>query len=288
MPELPEVETLRRELISAIKGKTIKSVQVKVPKMVKPLTVAKFQQKIKNKKILGIDRRAKVLIVKLSGENFLMIHLKLTGQLIFQPKKGKVVVGGHPQKGGTEALPNKFTHIIFEFTDKSKLYFNDLRKFGWMKIVDKQQVNKLAKEFGVEPLSKGFTLNGFKEILKRYPNRKIKQILLDQKLIAGLGNIYADESCFCAKIKPTRVVKRLRDKEIQDLFKCVPKILKFAVLKKGTSADTYVQLSGKPGGMIPYLKVYRRKGKKCKRCQGVVEKIKLNGRGTHFCSQCQK
>lgn len=293
MPELPEVETLRRELASAVKNKTIKSVRIKVSKMVKPLSPAKFQQKIKNKKILDINRRAKVLIFELSGGFFLMIHLKLTGQLIFKPKNlpptpYNLVIGGHPQKGGTENLPNKFTHIIFSFTDQSKLYFNDMRKFGWMKLLNQSDMNKLSAEFGVEPLEREFTLKKFKEILNRYPNRKIKQILLDQKLIAGIGNIYNDEACFCAKILPSRRSKTLKEKEIKNLHKCITKILKLAILKKGTSANTYIQLSGKPGGMMPYLKVYARKGKKCKRCQGTIEKIQMNGRGTHFCKQCQR
>lgn len=323
MPELPEVETLRRELISAVKGKTIKSVEVKVPKMVRPLSVPEFQQQIKNKKILGIDRRAKVLIIELlpsrrrafrlasererSATRYLLIHLKLTGQLIFNPKpKGqrpKVIVGGHPNpiienkdksslmKRGSFynlSIPNKFTHIIFTFTDGSKLFFNDLRKFGWMKLVDKQQADKLTSEFGVEALAKEFTLEKFTAILKKYPNRKIKQILMDQGLIAGLGNIYADESCFCAKIKPIRIVKTLTEIEIKNLYHCIPKILEFAIAKKGTSADMYVQLNGLPGGMEPYLKVYGREGEKCKRCSGEIKKIKLGGRGTHFCSKCQK
>jgi len=295
MPELPEVETLRRELVSAVKDKTIKLVTIKVPKMVKPLSVAKFQQKIKNKKILGIDRRAKVLVLELSGDLFLLIHLKLTGQLIYQKSEirdqksdAKLIFGGHPQSGGLDNLPNKFTHIIFEFTDGSKLYFNDLRKFGWMRLVDQRSRDQLVKEFGVEPLEKEFTLKKFQDILNRYPNRKIKQILLDQSLIAGLGNIYVDESCFCAGILPMRVVKKIKPVEAKKLYQCIGKILKLAISKKGTSANTYIQLDGEPGGMRPYLKVYRRKGEQCKRCKGVIEKIQLNGRGTHFCKECQK
>lgn len=293
MPELPEVETLRRELVAATKGKTIKSAAVDWSKMVKPLTPAQFSQQLKNQKITDVKRRAKVLIVELSSGDFLLIHLKLTGQLIYSPKKlpatsYKLIVGGHPQKGGLENLPNKFTHIIFEFADGSKLYFNDLRKFGWMRLVSKQQADKLASEFGVEPFDKEYTLENFKAILKRYPNRKIKQILMDQSLLAGVGNIYADESCFCAKIMPTRVVKTLKPEEIAKLFKCIPKILELAISEKGTSADSYVQLDGRPGGMVPYLKVYGRVGEKCQGCSGVVSKIKLNGRGTHFCKKCQR
>lgn len=288
MPELPEVETLRRELTLAVKSKTIKSAEVKVAKLVLPLSINEFQTKIKNKKVLEILRRAKILIVRLSSDLFLLIHLKMTGQLIFQPKKGRVIMGGHPQKNGTTDLPNKFTHIIFDFSDGSKLYFNDARKFGWMRLVDKNYVDKVVDDYGVEPLSKEFTLKKFKEILNKYPNRKIKQVLMDQSLIAGVGNIYNDESCFCAKIKPMRIVKTLGDKEVKDLYVCLVKILKLSITKKGTSANTYIQLDGKPGGFVPYLKVYGRYKEKCKRCSGRVVRIKMNGRGTHFCPDCQK
>ncbi|OGY45944.1 MAG: DNA-formamidopyrimidine glycosylase [Candidatus Buchananbacteria bacterium RIFCSPHIGHO2_02_FULL_38_8] len=288
MPELPEVETLRTELNRAVKGKTIKTVLVKVPKMVKPLTPAKFQQQIKNKKILDVSRRAKILILKLTSDLFLTIHPKLTGQLIFQPKKGRAVIGGHPQKGGTENLPNKFTHAIFQFSDGSKLFFNDLRKFGWMRLADKQQVDKLISEFGPEPLSRDFNLGKFTEIIKKYPNRNVKQILMDQTLIAGVGNIYADESLFCAGILPTRLSKKIKTDEVKKLYQCIIKILKFAIAKKGTSANTYIQLDGKPGGMEPYLKVYGRNKEKCKKCGNPIQKIQLNGRGTHFCKSCQQ
>ncbi len=293
MPELPEVETLRRELVSVIKGKIFVKAQIKVAKLIKPFSPANFQHKLKNKKILGIDRRAKVLIFELSGGLFLLIHLKMSGQLIFafkNPKaiSHKLIVGGHPQPGGLDDLPNKFTHIIFYFSDGSKLYFNDLRKFGWAKLLDKAGLKELTDEFGVEPLDKKFTLKKFQEIIKKYPNRKIKQILMDQKLIAGIGNIYADESCFCSKILPIRTAEKINKAEIEKLFLCIKKILKLAILKKGTSANTYIQLDGSKGGMQPYLNVYGRKGEKCKRCDGIISKIKLNSRGTHFCAKCQK
>ena len=291
MPELPEVETLRRELTKAVKAKTVKDFWTDWPKNVKP-SASTVKTKIKGKTILDIRRRAKILIIKLSGGNFLLIHLKLTGQLIYQPKKlpatsYKLIAGGHPQKGGLDNLPNKFTHYIFSFSDGAKLFFNDLRKFGWVKLVSKLQADKLVSDFGIEPFTRDFTLKKFTEILQRYPNRKIKQILLDQTLISGLGNIYCDESCFAAKILPTRIARMLKEQEIKRLFLVIPKILKLAIDKKGTSADTYVQLDGSQGGMIPYLKVYGRQKQKCKRCRGLIHKIKLNGRGTHFCNSCQ-
>ena len=305
MPELPEVETLRRELDRAVKNKIIKSVEVRWPKLVKPLSANIFSKKLIGQKIISTDRRAKILLLKLSKgdkktrDGFLAIHLKMTGQLIFRPKKGSLVIGGHPLppppnlplgqgEGLNSNLPHKHTHIIINFTDGSTLYFNDIRKFGWLKIFDAKSLEKLSAEFGPEALSDQFNLKKFQEILKKYPNQKIKQLLTDQKLIAGIGNIYADESCFCAGIRPTRLVKDIKLSEINKLLLCFKKTLKLAISKGGTSSDTYVKLNGQPGGFVPYLKVYGRQGEKCKKCQGLVEKIRLNGRGTHFCRSCQK
>lgn len=294
MPELPEVETLRRELEKAVKGKIIKTAKINWSKMVKPLSRAQFSRRIVNNKIISVNRRAKVLLLELSRCDkkskscFLAIHLKMTGQLILRPKKGKLVIGGHPQKGGANNLPTKHTHIIIYFTDGSILYFNDIRKFGWMRLLSEKDVDELSSGLGIEALDNKFDLSKFQAILRKYPKRKIKQLLTDQKLIAGIGNIYADESCFAAGILPSRLVQNISKEETAKLLSNIKKILKLAIAKGGTSSDTYVQLSGEPGGFVPYLKVYGRKGLRCKRCRGQVERIKLGGRGTHFCSSCQK
>lgn len=286
MPELPEVETLKRELIHKIKGKKIKEIKVSVSKMTNVGSKA-LNQKIKSVAIKDIKRRAKVLILKLSNGYNLLIHLKLTGQLVFRTKQGQALAGGHPIKK-IGPLPNKFTRLVFTFTDKSQLFFNDIRKFGWLRLFNDYDLDKELAGYGLEPLDSDFTLKSFQAILEKRPKAKIKQVLLDQKLIAGIGNIYADESCFYAKIMPTRIVKTLKDKEIKDLYQGIKKILKLAISKKGTSADTYIQLDGTPGNMEKYLKVYGRKGQMCYRCKGLIKRIKVNGRGTHFCEKCQK
>jgi formamidopyrimidine-DNA glycosylase len=285
MPELPEVETIVRELNQKIKGKTIKSVEVKVAKFIN-LPIRKFSQRLIGAKIKEVKRRAKLIIIDLVGPDFLLIHLKLTGQLIYEPVGGRIVAGGHPIKIGP--LPGPFTHIIFYFTDGGKLYFNDIRKFGYIKLIGGKEMAEMGREYGPEPLTNDFTLDKFKEIITRYPQRKIKQILIDQSLIAGIGNIYADESCFYAKVLPTRIVKTLRGQEVRKLYEGIKKILVAAIKKGGTSADTYVRTDGGDGGFVPYLRVYGREGEKCFRCQGKIKKIKLNGRGTSFCPQCQK
>lgn len=288
MPELPEVETLRRELARAIVGKKITGGKILSAKTTKPLPPTAFLKRLRNKSILSISRRAKLLILELSQKLYLVIHLKLTGQLIYQPKRGQLRLGGHPQPGGTDNLPNKFTRALLEFGDGSKLFFNDLRKFGWMRIATREELPSLLDHFGQEPLSKEFNFDHFNQLLKRCQKRKMKQLLMDQTLIAGLGNIYADEVCFAAKILPTRLAKNITPQESARLFRVIIKILRLAIKHKGTSANTYVQLGGSPGGFVPYLKVYGRKGEKCKRCGGEIKKIKLLGRGTHFCPKCQR
>lgn len=270
MPELPEVETLRRELVIIV-GKRIKSATI-------------FSRQLKNKKVTSLGRRAKILIMTLSDKHKLLIHLKMTGQLVLAPKNGDMVIGGHPQEN-----PFKYTRAIFEFTDNSKLYFNDLRKFGWLKLLDESESEKILNKHGVEPLEKGFTFTTFQKLLQKYPNRRLKQFLLDQSLIAGLGNIYVDESCFSAKILPTRIVKSLTLVEQKNLHTSIIRILNLSIRKKGTSARNYVRSDGTKGGFVPYLKVYGRRNEKCKRCKaGIIQKIKFAGRGTHFCNRCQK
>lgn len=288
MPELPEVETIAGDLNKKIKGKKFKSVEVKIAKLIK-LPVNQFKREIVGKGVKQVSRRAKLLLVELDSDKILLIHLKLTGQLIYRDVGGKLTFGEQPIAGGLQELPNKFTHIIFEFIDDSQLYFNDLRKFGWMNIASQPQIESLlAAEFGVEPLSQKFTLDAFKQILTQKGSQKIKKVLTDQKNIAGIGNIYADESCFYAGVKPARLVRSLKTAEVKKLRQGIKKILTTAIVHRGTSAETYVDAFGRQGGYLPYLKVYGRAGEKCKRCGAVIKKIKLNGRGTHFCPECQR
>lgn len=274
MPELPEVETLKRELVTAVTGKKIDSIEVRWPKMIQPLAPAELNRRLRGQKITAVSRRAKILILELASGEKLLIHLKLTGQLIFSAK------GGPP--------PDKFSRLVFYFSDGAQLFFNDLRKFGWVKLVSKNEAASMFAGVGIEPLNTDFTFKKFSAVLERYPRRKIKQLLMDQTLIAGLGNIYADESCFKAKILPNRPAGSLVEKEKKALYRAIIAVLKLAISKRGTSADTYVQLDGSPGGFVPYLRVYGRDGEKCRVCGALIKKIKLHGRGTHFCPLCQK
>jgi formamidopyrimidine-DNA glycosylase len=283
MPELPEVETIVRDLNKKLKNKKIVAVK-SLDKKVFQLNKSELKN-ILGASIKSIKRRAKMLIFNL-GKNFLIVHLKMTGQLVYKAKT-KIIAGGHPIINSGQELPNKFTRVIFEFNDKSVLYFNDVRKFGWIKFLNAEKFFDLERKFGVEPLSKNFSLEYFKKALAG-KNITIKQFLMDQKYISGIGNIYADESLFAAGIKPFRKIKTLKPQEIKKLYQAIPKILKYAIKHRGTSFSDYVDASGETGNFIKYLKVYGRAGKKCKKCSGIVKKIKLGGRGTHWCDKCQK
>lgn len=281
MPELPEVETLRRELAALIVNQTIKRVEVRWLKMIRPLGAAALNRKLIGRKIIGVERSAKVLVIALDSGDHLLIHLKMTGQLIYVAKNKK----GENSKES----PFRHTRVIFDFSDGAKLFFNDLRKFGWLKLAGAEELRNLRMTAGLEPLQPTFTFAAFNDILAHYPRRPVKQLLLDQTLIAGLGNIYADESCFAAKVLPARKVGSLKSTEKKLLHRAIIRILRLAIAKKGTSARNYVRADGTPGGFVPYLRVYGRAGEKCKRCRtGIIQRIKLNGRGTHFCSGCQK
>ncbi|MDD4271730.1 MAG: bifunctional DNA-formamidopyrimidine glycosylase/DNA-(apurinic or apyrimidinic site) lyase [Patescibacteria group bacterium] len=284
MPELPEVETIVRDLNNKLKNKKIIAVK-SLDRKVFHLTESEVKN-ILNRKIRGVARRAKMIIIDLV-DFCLIIHLKMTGQLVLE-NKNSLIAGGHPIINSDKKLPNKFSRVIFKFNDKSILYFNDVRRFGWIKLMAADEFKKFSGQLGVEPLGLKFTLEYFKEILARRPKTTIKQALLDQKYISGIGNIYADESLYEAKIKPFRKVKTLTGSEIKKLWLAIPKILKYAIKHRGTSFNDYVDAMGETGNFIKYLKVYGRAGEKCKTCGGLVKKIKLGGRGTHWCGACQK
>ncbi|HEY4476601.1 MAG TPA: bifunctional DNA-formamidopyrimidine glycosylase/DNA-(apurinic or apyrimidinic site) lyase [Candidatus Paceibacterota bacterium] len=310
MPELPEVETLRRELTQVLIGREIKSVSILSPKAVAPLSPQQFSARIRNQKIVTINRRAKILLLDLTNDKTLAIHLKMTGQLVYYPqgstlKPAKVeplIIGGHPQPlpqglflAGSKDSPFNHTRVIFNFTDGSRLYFNDLRKFGWLRLLDSQAIANLYTHHGFEPLSSDFTISAFKQILNRHSKRKIKTLLLDQTLIAGLGNIYVDEACFRARVRPTRRVVTLTTVEKMKLHRAIRAVLTLSIKHGGTSVRNYRRSDGSRGGFAAYLQVYDRTGKPCKNCppddeagHPAIIKIKLAGRGTHYCPQCQK
>lgn len=293
MPELPEVETIVNDLDKRLKGKKIENVEVMDAKALN-LSVEKFKKEIIGLTVKSIARRAKIIIIELSAAAlFLIIHLKMTGQLVLISNKEKIA-GGHPIASEEKTFPNKFTRAVFEFNGRIaggfdiKLYFNDVRKFGWIKLINREELKKITADFGVEPLDKAFTLEKFREILNHKRKTAIKQAIMDQKYLVGIGNIYADESLFAAGIKPNRQAGGLSQAEIKKLWQAIPKILKYSIKRRGTTFNDYVDAQGEVGGFIKYLKVYGRAGERCKKCGGIIRKIKLGGRGTHWCEECQK
>ncbi|MBI5732240.1 MAG: bifunctional DNA-formamidopyrimidine glycosylase/DNA-(apurinic or apyrimidinic site) lyase [Candidatus Magasanikbacteria bacterium] len=287
MPELPEVETIRRDLSGLIIGKKISGVEVRVASMVSPRGFAKI---LAGRKIEKIERRAKLLIFSLSNGLKMLVHLKLTGQLVYRNKKGAArgAAGGHPLGADLKVLPNKFSHVIFNFSGGGRLFFNDMRKFGYLKIVKAAELERVEAEYGTEPLSKAFTLKKFRVLLARRLNLKIKQFLMEQNLLAGIGNIYSDEACFCAGVRPVRTAKSLTASETKKLRRCIIGVLKLALKKRGASAENYVDAYGRAGDFVPYLKVYGRAGEKCRRGGVDLLKLKIGGRTSVYCPRCQK
>lgn len=282
MPELPEVETVVRQLKKKIKNFKIVDVDIKSNKVF-------FGDKTE---IIGaivkdVARRAKMIIIALDNKKYILIHLKMSGQLVYEDANGKYG-GGHPVPPFNETMPGKHTRVIFTFDDKAILYFNEMRMFGWVKIVDEEKLNSEILKLGIEPLNPQFDIDWFKEILKKKKDTKIKQLLMDQAMIAGIGNIYASEICFYAKVNPMRLAKSLTEDEIKNIFKGIKLILIEAINYQGTSSKQYVNLEGKAGNYDRLLKVYGRTGQKCYRCTGVINRVVIGGRGTFYCLKCQK
>ncbi len=288
MPELPEVETVRRGLHKLIIGKTIKAVSSDTVKSF-PNAAADVKKYLVGAKITDVRRRAKVLLIDLSTNYSLVIHLKMTGQMVYIGKR-KHFGAGHPNESLVNALPDKSTRVIFEFMDGPHLYFNDQRKFGWVRLMPTTEVMNIdfMKKVGPEPLEAGFTAKEFADRFKRRGKTSIKAALLDQSVIAGIGNIYADESLWGAKIHPSRLVNTLSKAEFKKLFEEVRYVMNLSIEKGGSTNRNYVDAEGKKGSYMDFARVFRREGLECPRCGTKIVKIKVAGRGTHVCPYCQR
>lgn len=289
MPELPEVETVRRGLEERLVGRTVTGFDVRLAKQFKS-DPKLIKTQIVGAKVTKLERRAKLLIIDLSSGYSLLIHLKMTGQLIWQNEGDHRFAGGHPIPFVDGPLPSSTTHIIIRFDDGARLFFNDLRQFGYAKLVPIAEVEdqSFLKGLGPEPLSKDFTLERFATQLKRRGRSKTKPVILDQAVAAGVGNIYADEGLFLAKIHPERLAGSLDEVEVERLWKAIPEVLKEALKWGGTSAQAYIDPDGKRGTYLDHAYVYRRTGEPCRDCGTPIEKITVGGRGTHFCPHCQR
>ena len=262
MPELPEVETIRREILPFVKGKVFSGLEIKDHRNIKGITPKLLEKKLKGKKILGIERRAKYLVFHLSPEGFLVVHLGMTGRLLFEP--------------------DPYLKVSFVFSGGKKLYFSDARLFGKIRYFDEDP--KL--DLGPEPFSADFTPPKFKEMLAK-KKTTIKLALLDQKFLSGVGNIYANEVLFRAGIHPQRKTNSLKDNEIKKLHDAILHVLTEAVRYRGTSDSWFVDARGKKGGFQFRLKVYGRDGEPCLKCKTLIKRIVMGQRGTYFCPKCQ-
>jgi len=288
MPELPEVETVRRGLERLIIGKTVKAVSHDTEKSF-PNATADVKQFLIGATITDVRRRAKVLLIDLASDYTLVIHLKMTGQLVFV---GDERFGaGHPSDSLIHALPDKSTRVSFEFDDGSNLFFNDQRKFGWVRLMPSVEVPNIdfMQKVGPEPLDADFTWRQFAERFARRARTNIKAALLDQTVVAGVGNIYADESLWGAKIHPKRLVSSISQAEFKRLYAELRAVMNLAIEKGGSSNHTYINAEGKKGSYMDFARVFRREGLTCPRHPDVViEKLRVAGRGTHICPVCQQ
>ena len=272
MPELPEVETIRTDLQKLIIGKKIVKISSDSPKQVQPSLVV-VEKAIVGSKVVKIKRRAKLLQIFLDNGKILIIHLKLTGRLLFR---------------STKQITDQWSHVVISFSDKTELRFADSRKFGWIKLIESEKdLDKILSGYGLEPLT-DLTEELFKKILKKN-SRPIKIILMDQTKISGIGNIYACEALFLAKIDPQRPAKSLTDKEAEVLFDKIEYVLKLGLKYRGASDQYYLDAHGEKGKYQEHFLVYGKKGKECPNsCGGKIKRIVVGGRGTFYCPSCQK
>jgi formamidopyrimidine-DNA glycosylase len=294
MPELPEVETVVRGLNQYLVGHTIKSFSFDWPKTIKAPSEV-FKKEVEGAKVLAAERRGKLIIIKLStnpdsnsnSEHSILIHLKMTGQLVY--KSPKLQYGaGHPNDSLISKLPDKTTRINFQLDDDSELFFNDVRKFGWVDLIPTQdlQKHKFISSLGPEPLEIKFS--DFKKALLRFPNAQIKAKLLDQHVLAGVGNIYADESLWAAKIHPQTKISQIPEAKLKILFAELQNVLNLSIRKGGSSSANYIKVDGKSGSYLTFANVYKKEGSPCPRCSTPLIRTVAAGRGTRLCPTCQK
>jgi len=294
MPELPEVETVRRGLEKLVVGQAVHSLTVLEPKSFHLDAGVSLDQHLLGTTVTSITRRGKVLIIHLTGGHCLVGHLKMTGQLVVvganrdgngQTRWG----GGHPTDSLIDRLPDRSTRIILEFADGSHLYFNDQRKFGWLHLMPTAQVPQieLLAKMGPEPLE-GDPWPEFHSRIRRHQATSIKAALLNQTVVAGIGNIYADEACWAARVHPATKVGRLSERKLRALLQGATEAMRTALAVGGSTDRTYVDAEGRRGAYLTFAKVFRKEGQPCQRCGTTLVKTRVAGRGTHLCPRCQR
>jgi formamidopyrimidine-DNA glycosylase len=289
MPELPEVETIVRELKVKVLERTFIDLWTDTKKLVKMPEFEEFKKEITGETIKGVSRRGKNIIFDLSRSKVLLIHQKMTGHLLLG-KWEKSGSGWRSMTPGPMAddKMNSYLHLIFWLDDGRMLALSDLRKFAKVELWEEEDFYKSEyfNKLGPEPLDKKFSLEKFKSRLQGRPGR-IKQVLMDQSVIAGIGNIYADEILWAAKVSPFRQADSLSARELEYIYKAMQETLKKAIEVRGSSMSDYRTLLGEKGGYQLISKVYRREGEKCPNCGNIIQREKIAGRSAHFCPKCQ-
>jgi formamidopyrimidine-DNA glycosylase len=301
MPELPEVETVRVGLARLIIGKKLESVDFDWPKSF-PNSATDVEAFLLGANVTNVRRRAKVLMIDLSSGYTLVIHLKMTGQLVFvglQEYRSKNIESrissqsrfgaGHPNDSLIGQLPDKSTRVMIVFGDKTVLFFNDQRKFGWVRLMPTSEVPNLPfmQKVGPEPLEESFTYDVFKKQLMKRKNSSAKAVLLDQSVLAGLGNIYVDEALWGASVHPETKVVDIPMGKLKVLHREIVDILTLSIEKGGSTNRNYVNAEGKKGSYMDFARVFRRENLPCGRCGTTIIKTRVAGRGTHTCPYCQ-
>jgi len=288
MPELPEVETVRRGLAELLPGRVVTRVTVFDSPKSFPNARSDVEQFLYGACVTAVRRRAKVLMIDLDTQYSLVVHLKMTGQLIFRGVQS--FAGGHPNDSLIGELPDRSTRVQVDFTDESRLFFNDQRKFGWVKLLPTDEVKDLPfmQKVGPEPLDPQTRAEDFIQRIRRRQNSMIKPAFLDQTVIAGVGNIYADEALWAAQIHPQTRVKNVSDQQLNTLFNELRHILQLSIDQGGSTDKNYVDAEGRKGNYLTFAHVFRREGQACHRHpdQEII-KLKVGGRGTHVCPVCQ-
>ncbi len=274
MPELPEVETVKRSLEVRLRGLTVKHVDLLMEKIVKTPDPEAFKSQLVDKTILSLGRRGKYLMIFLSGGLTLIIHLRMTGQLINTAKETELA---------------KHTHMVIDLDNGTQLRFIDQRQFGRVYLLPDHELDQIngLKTMGVEPLGPDFTKEYLKKELKR-KRTKIKSLLLDQTFIAGIGNIYADEALHRAKIHPERLACTLNPREVVKLHQAVKEVLTEGIQNRGTSIKDYVDGDGRTGNYQALLRVYGKENEPCHICGTIILRKKIGGRSSFYCAKCQK
>lgn len=289
MPELPEVETIRRDLGAKIVGRKITDVSFLWPKTLRDTPEKDFRKKVLGRRITSVDRRAKLLVMALSGGENLIFHMKMTGHLLVGPDTEKVDERGNwvNPKAELSDRYNQYVRAVFWLSGGMMMAFSDLRKFGYVKLANQKKLKAILSEYGPEPLSDGYDQKCLEEIFCR-GGRAIKKVLIDQASVAGIGNIYADEILFASRVHPEKKAKDLSRAEVERIVKKSCLVIEKAIKLRGTSYSDYRDTAGRKGDFEKELKVYGRAKEKCYHCNRRIRRIVVGGRGTHFCPGCQE